>query len=100
MSNVPSRRRIHRLQIMGAVAGALTVIAIFLSLGGQGTPQNTERMGKPVLPNFSTVRADAAEIRVTLADEAYTLVNGLDGWRYRRLPGSRRPASRPGGRSG
>ncbi|MEQ8320622.1 MAG: DUF4340 domain-containing protein [Rhodospirillales bacterium] len=80
MSNVPSRRRIHRLQIMGAVAGALTVIAIFLSLGGQGTPQNTERMGKPVLPNFSTVRADAAEIRVTLADEAYTLVNGLDGW--------------------
>lgn len=80
MNDVPSQRRMRRLQILGAAAGALTVIAVLLSVGGQSTTQNTERMGKPVLPDFSTVRAEAAEIRITLADEAYALVNGQDGW--------------------
>jgi hypothetical protein len=80
MSNVPSQRRIRRLQIMGAAAGALTVIAVLLGLGGHGMPQSNERMGKPVIPDFSIVRADAAEIRITLADEAYSLINGQDGW--------------------
>ena len=79
MNDVPSQRRMRRLQTLGAAAGALTVIAVLLSVGGQSTTQNTERMGKPVLPDFSTVRAEAAEIRITLADEAYALVNGQEG---------------------
>ena len=80
MTDVPSQRRVRRLQVLGAVAGALTVLAVLVSLGGQDSPQSGERIGVPVLPDFATVRAEASEIRVTLADESYSLVNGPDGW--------------------
>ena len=80
MTDVPSQRRVRRLQVLGAVAGALTVLAVLVSLGGRNSPQGSERIGDPVLPDFATVRAEASEIRVTLADETYSLVNGRDGW--------------------
>ena len=80
MTDVPSQRRVRRLQVLGAVAGVLTVLAVLVSLGGGNSPQGAERIGDPVLPDFATVRAEASEIRVTLADETYSLVNGRDGW--------------------
>lgn len=80
MSDIRLRQRTRRIQALGAVAGLLTVLAVVLNIGGHDTPQNTGRMGKLVLPAFSGVRADATEIRITLADESYSLINGPDGW--------------------
>ncbi|KCZ91860.1 DUF4340 domain-containing protein [Hyphomonas johnsonii] len=81
MSRPPDQQRNSRLQILGAVAALLTVLAVFAHLGAPEAPQSNERTGQPVIPNFAMIRAEAAQIRVTLADESYQLVNGPDGWK-------------------
>jgi len=80
VTDIRLRRRARQIQFLGALAGLLTVLAVIVNIGGHDTPQSTGRMGKLVLPDFANARADAAEIRITLADESYTLINGPDGW--------------------
>lgn len=81
MSDIRTRQRMRRLQIMGGIAIGLTVLTLIAyRLGGPSAP-SSERDGQPVIPNFATIRAEASEIRVTLSDEAYTLVNTQDGWK-------------------
>tara|TARA_R110000787_G_scaffold44093_14_gene108082 strand:- start:2615 stop:3664 length:1050 start_codon:yes stop_codon:yes gene_type:complete len=80
VTDIRHGQRVRRLQVLAALAGLLTLLAVFLNIGGHETPQSTGRMGKPVLPDFVEARADAAKIRITLADESYSLINGPDGW--------------------
>lgn len=81
MTVARSRQRIRRLQIMGAIAGGLSLLALLAHMGDGDNPVVSGRTGQPVIPDFAAVRAEASEIRVTLADESYTLVNGEDGWK-------------------
>ena len=81
MSEIRTRQRMRRLQIMAGTAGALTLLTVIAySIGGSRTA-TTSRMGNPVIPDFASIRAEASEIRVTLSDESYVLVNTLDGWK-------------------
>ncbi|MAN47324.1 MAG: DUF4340 domain-containing protein [Alphaproteobacteria bacterium] len=81
MSQIRTRQRMRRLQIMAGTAGALTLLAVIAySMGGSRTA-TTSRMGNPVIPDFASIRAEASEIRVTLSDESYVLVNTQDGWK-------------------
>jgi hypothetical protein len=80
MTELRDRQRIRRLQILGALAAALSLLAIVTHLDFGSGPVRSGRMGQPVLPDFAGIRADAAEIRVTLADETYRLINTADGW--------------------
>ena len=80
MTELRQRQRRKRLQILGAAAAVLTLLAILTHLDFRGGPTQTGRTGQPVLPDFAATRAEAAEIRVTLADESYRLLNGADGW--------------------
>lgn len=80
MTELRARQRTKRLQILAGVAAVLTLLTILTHLDFGSGPAQTGRMGQPVIPDFTTVRAEAAEIRVTLADESYRLINGPDGW--------------------
>ncbi len=81
MSHVRTRQRLRRLQIMAGIAGGLTLLTVLAySLGGPRIASSA-RAGNPVIPNFGAIRAEASEIRVTLADESYTLVNTQKGWK-------------------
>ena len=81
MSDVRSKQRIRRLQIMGGIAIGLTALTFTAhSLHGPSA-RSSERDGQRVIPDFAAIRADASEIRVTLSDEAYTLANTQDGWK-------------------
>ena len=80
MTELRQRQRRKRLQILAAAAGVLTVLAVLVNLDFRGGPVQTGRTGQPVLPDFAETRAEAAEIRVTLADESYRLLNSVDGW--------------------
>lgn len=80
MSTVRDIQRTVRLRAMTLVAGALTVLAIAVHVAGGPATLRNERAGKPVLPDFAAQRGDASAIRVTLADESYTLARGPDGW--------------------
>ena len=74
------RQRTKRLQILGGIAAALTVLTLIAYMDFGSAPKQTGRTGQPVIPDFAAIRADAAEIRVTLADESYRLINSADGW--------------------
>lgn len=81
MSDLRTKQRLRRLQIMGGIAAGLTVFSILAySLGGP-TTRSTERDGQKVIPDFAGIRAEASEIRVTLSDEAYSLINTQTGWK-------------------
>ncbi|MCA8900750.1 MAG: DUF4340 domain-containing protein [Hyphomonas sp.] len=75
-----SEQRRRRLQLMGAAAFLLTALAIIMSLDLGRAKPDLGRQGQSVLPEFASVRADAAEIRITLADESYKLINSANGW--------------------
>ncbi|MBA4225528.1 MAG: hypothetical protein C0456_02765 [Hyphomonas sp.] len=76
-----SQQRTFRVRIMAAVAGGLVLIALASQLLGSAPAPRSDLQGEPVLPGFAAVRAEAAEIRVTLADESYTLFATPGGWR-------------------
>ncbi|MBY9065880.1 DUF4340 domain-containing protein [Hyphomonas sp. WL0036] len=81
MSDLRGRQRANRVRIMAAVAGALTLAAILSQCSGRFGPEQSDLTGKPVLPGFESVRAEAKEIRISLADENYTLFATPAGWR-------------------
>ncbi len=81
MTTARTQQRTRRLQIMGGAAAGLTLLAILAHTTGGNNPVVSGRTGQPVIPGFAAIRADASEIRVTLADEAYTLVNTEEGWK-------------------
>ncbi|MEZ5953727.1 MAG: DUF4340 domain-containing protein [Hyphomonas sp.] len=80
MSEQRSEQRKRRIQLLGATAALLTVLAIIVHLDLGHDARDMGRNGQAVLPDFAAIRADAAEIRVTLADESYRLVNSANGW--------------------
>lgn len=66
---------------MAAIAALLSVAGILSHLSTPAGLPESDRAGKPVLPNFDAARAEASEIRITLADERYSLVATGEGWR-------------------
>lgn len=81
MSELRGQQRRFRVRIMAGAAGALVLAAIFSQCAGPGGPPESSLTGQPVLPGFESVRAEAKEIRITLADETYTLFATPSGWR-------------------
>ena len=80
MTELRERQRRKRLQALGIVAAVLCVLAVLAQMDFHAGPARSARTGQPVLPDFAAIRAEAAEIRVTLADESYRLLNTHDGW--------------------
>lgn len=87
MTDIRQRQRIVRLRIMAAIAAGFCLLAFASTLGGRQVRPVAARTGQLVLPDFAEIRAEAAEIQVTLADEAYTLVRSPDGWKLNRADG-------------
>jgi Domain of unknown function (DUF4340) len=81
MSSLRDRQRTQRIFFLAALAGVLGLVAGVSHLGGGVAVQTSERTGTPVFPDFEALRAEASEIRITLADERYSLVATGDGWR-------------------
>lgn len=81
MTEVRTRQRKRRLQIMGGIAAGLTVLTLIAYATGGPKAPVSERKGQPVIPEFAAIRAEAGEIRVTLSDDSYSLVNTQDGWK-------------------
>ncbi|KCZ46230.1 DUF4340 domain-containing protein [Hyphomonas pacifica] len=81
MSQIRTRQRMRRLQVMAGTAGALTLLTVIAYSMGGAHKASTSRVGNPVIPDFASIRAEANKIRVTLSDESYLLVNTLDGWK-------------------
>jgi Domain of unknown function (DUF4340) len=94
MSMVQGQLRTRLVRRLATVAAALTLAVAALNLSSGRPAQTTDRLGAPVLPGFATLRADASQIRVTLSDEQYTLVNGPTGWRLDTDDGYRVRADR------
>lgn len=80
MTERRAQQRSRRLQILAGIAALLTVLTLIAYMDFGSAPKQTGRAGQPVIPDFAAIRADAAEIRVTLADESYRLINSADGW--------------------
>lgn len=80
MSSLRDARRGRRVMVMAGLGGVLTVLAVLANMGG-ATALQSERTGKPVLPDFSEKRAEATGIRVTLAEQSYILVATGEGWK-------------------
>lgn len=76
-----SQQRTFRVRIMAALAGSLVLMALASQFLGSAPAPRSDLQGEPVLPGFAEVRAGAKEIRVTLADESYTLFATPGGWR-------------------
>lgn len=81
MTTLRGQQRTFRVRIMAAIAGGLVLAAIASQFLGAAPTPRSDIHGQPVLPGFAAVRADAKEIRVTLADESYTLFATPGGWR-------------------
>ena len=94
MTELRARLRRKRLQALAIIAAVLTVLTLISQIDFNAHPVQTGRTGQPVLPDFAAIRADAAEIRVTLADESYRLLNGADGWTLEGMHGYPVRASR------
>ena len=87
MTALRNQQRTFRVRIMAAVAGGLVLAAIASQFIGAAPPPRSDLQGAPVLPGFAEVRAQASEIRVTLADETYTLFATPGGWRLSETDG-------------
>ncbi|MFN4025498.1 MAG: DUF4340 domain-containing protein [Hyphomonas sp.] len=87
MSTPRDHQRAIRVRIMAAIAGALILIALAGQFIGQPAQPRSDLTGRPVLPGFAEVRAAASAIRVTLADETYSLAATPDGWRLTSADG-------------
>ena len=81
MSDLRTKQRIRRLQIMGGIAAGLTLLSLAAYSFDGPSMRASERDGQKVIPDFAAIRAEASAIRVSLSDEAYTLVNTQEGWK-------------------
>ena len=81
MSRQRDRERVRRILLLASLAGILGLLALVSHLGGGAPVQTSERTGQAVFPDFEALRGEASEIRITLADERYTLVATGEGWR-------------------
>lgn len=81
MSRQRDRERVRRILLLASLAGILGLLALVSHLGGGAPVQTSERTGQAVIPDFEALRGEASEIRITLADERYTLVATGEGWR-------------------
>lgn len=80
MTQLREQQRRKRLLILAGGAGGLSLLALLTGLGGESAKTADALTGKPVLENFADVRNQASQIRVTLADETYSLSNSDNGW--------------------
>lgn len=87
MTALKNQNRAFRIRILGAVAGALVLAAVASQFLGAPAAPRSDMMGEPVLPGFAQIRASATEIRITLADESYTLFSTPGGWRLQGTDG-------------
>ena len=76
-----TQKRSQHVKTLAMVAGGLIAVSLLSGLMRDDNGPRSDRMGDPVLPGFNEIRSEASEIRVTVADEAYTLVNSEAGWR-------------------
>ncbi len=81
MSTIRDQQRTNRTLIMAALAGALTLLAIVTQITGGAPVPRSERSGSAVFPDFTAQSGNTHAIRITLADESYTLVATGEGWR-------------------
>ena len=87
MSALRNQQRTFRIKIMSAVAGTLALAAIASQFLGAPPAPRSDLQGELVLPGFAEARAEAAQIRITLADETYTLFSSPGGWRLEGTDG-------------
>lgn len=80
MSAALDSRRRKTIQRLSIAAVALWICLLLMGLFAPRTSDVSPRTGDPVLKNFSAVRGDTGAIKVTLADESYTLERTRDGW--------------------
>ncbi|MEO0721148.1 MAG: DUF4340 domain-containing protein [Pseudomonadota bacterium] len=66
--------------ILAGIAAILLVFNLIGSMTGSTAQPANDRLGTRVLPDFETQRAQTQEIRIILADDAYTLRPGPSGW--------------------
>lgn len=82
-----STQRAFRIKIMSTVAGVLALAAIGSQMIGSPQGPRNDLEGSLVLPDFAATRAEAAQIRITLADDSYTLFASPGGWRLEGTDG-------------
>lgn len=87
MTDYLRAKRISRLKLTGGISGALLLLLLITSFSGSAPAINTDRLGQPVIPDFATVGASAAEIRIITADESYTLSKAANGWQMDKADG-------------
>jgi len=87
MTALRSQHRSFRIKVMGALAGALVLTALGSQFLGTPAAPRSDLEGELVLPGFAQMRAVATEIRITLADESYTLFATPGGWRLQGTDG-------------
>ena len=80
MSRVQDKSRLKTVEVLAIIAGALWLGVLLMALFGPHRGGESPRTGQPVLENFSTIRDDVGEIRLTMADDTYSLKLGEDGW--------------------
>ncbi len=80
MSAPLDARRRQVVLALAASAGALALVAAGVSAIGRTTAPVPERLGRAVLPGFADWRSELAAIRVSLADDRYTLVREGEAW--------------------
>ncbi|WP_084420563.1 DUF4340 domain-containing protein [Henriciella litoralis] len=73
-------RRMHVIRRLSLVAAGLWVALLLLVLFRPAQSDVSPRTGSPVLKNFSAVRADTGRIKITMADESYTLERRGEQW--------------------
>lgn len=87
MTALKNQSRAFRIRIMSALAGVLVIAAVGSQFLGAPAAPRSDFQGDPVLPGFAQTRADATEIRITLADQSYTLFATPEGWRLQGTDG-------------
>ncbi len=89
MSAVRDAQRAKLATRLGLAALVAVIAAGLAQLGPEAPQENHARLGKPVLPGFETLRDTAREIRITVADESYTLERLDSGWTMKGMDGYR-----------
>lgn len=87
MTALRNYHRAFRIRIMAALAGGLVLAAIGSQFLGTSHAPRNDLQGELVLPGFAQMRAAATQIRITLADENYTLFATPGGWRLEGTDG-------------
>ncbi len=80
MSQPRNQIRARRVRALAITAAAMVALAALSLLSDASHPATDDRAGARVLPDFADMSTAATGIRVTLADETYTLSRGSDGW--------------------